>query len=49
MNIDVKIRRLEEQSEYYSLKLSTYKEVIEGKFTKQDLRYLIERIDNEIV
>lgn len=49
MNIDVKIKRLEDQSEYYQLKLSTYKEAIEGKFSKEDLRYLIQQIDNEII
>lgn len=49
MNIEVKIKRLEDQSEYYQLKLSTYKESIEGKFDKEDLRYLIQQIDNEIV
>lgn len=49
MNIDVKIKRLEDQSEYYKLKLSTYKETIEGKFSKEDLRYLIQQIDNEII
>jgi chaperonin cofactor prefoldin len=49
MNIDVRIKRLEDQSEYYQLKLSTYKETIEGKFSKEDLRYLIQQIDNEII
>lgn len=49
MNIKVKIKRYDNQSEYYDLKLSTYKESIEGKFTKEDLRYLIEQIDNEII
>ena len=49
MNIDVKIKRLEDQSEYYQLKLSTYKETIEGKFSKEDLRSLIQQIDNEII
>lgn len=49
MNIDVRIKRLEYQSEYYQLKLSTYKETIEGKFSKEDLRYLIQQIDNEII
>ena len=49
MNIEVKIRRNENQSEYYELKLSTYKESIEGKFSKEDLRYLIQQIDNEII
>ena len=49
MNIDVRIKRFEDQSEYYQLKLSTYKETIEGKFSKEDLRYLIQLIDNEII
>jgi len=49
MNINVRIKRLEDQSEYYQLKLSTYKETIEGKFSKEDLRYLIQQIDNEII
>jgi hypothetical protein len=49
MNISVKINRYDNQSEYYDLKLSTYKESIEGKFTKEDLRYLIQQIDNEII
>ena len=49
MNIAVKIKRHENQTEYYALKLSTYKESIEGKFSKEDLRYLIQQIDNEII
>lgn len=49
MNIEVKIKRQEDQSEYYQLKLSTYKESIEGRFSKEDLRYLIQQIDNEII
>tara|TARA_R100000541_G_scaffold59349_1_gene72950 strand:+ start:1068 stop:1217 length:150 start_codon:yes stop_codon:yes gene_type:complete len=49
MNISVKISRYKDQSEFYELKLSTYKDSIEGKFTKEDLRYLIQQIDNEII
>mgnify|MGYP000912627438 FL=1 len=49
MNISVKIRRYENQTEFYDLKLSTYKDTIEGKFSKEDLRYLIQQIDNEII
>ena len=49
MNISVKIRRYENQTEFYDLKLSTYKETIEGRFSKEDLRYLIQQIDNEII
>jgi hypothetical protein len=49
MDIEVKIKRNENQSEFYQLKLSTYKEKIEGKFSKEDLRYLIKQIENEIL
>ena len=49
MNIAVKIKRHENQTEYYDLKLSTYKETIEGKFSKEDLRYLIQQIDNRFL
>ena len=49
MNIEVKIKRQEGQSEYYQLKLNTYKDSIEGRFSKEDLRYLIQQIDNEII
>jgi|TARA_R110000824_G_scaffold5577_1_gene25730 hypothetical protein len=49
MNISVKIKRYENQTEFYELKLSTYKESIDGKFSKEDLRYLIQQIDNEIL
>tara|TARA_B100000768_G_C11204858_1_gene343388 strand:- start:376 stop:525 length:150 start_codon:yes stop_codon:yes gene_type:complete len=49
MNISVKISRYENQTEFYDLKLSTYKDTIEGKFSKEDLRYLIQQIDNEII
>jgi hypothetical protein len=49
MNISVKINRYKDQTEFYELKLSTYKDTIEGKFSKEDLRYLIQQIDNEII
>ncbi len=49
MNISVKINRYKDQTELGELKLSTYKDTIEGKFSKEDLRYLIQQIDNEII
>lgn len=49
MNINVKINRLDNKNERYDLSLKTYKESISGTFTKEDLRYLIQQIDNEIV
>ena len=49
MKISVKINRYKDQTEFYELKLSKYKDTIEGKFSKEDLRYLIQQIDNEII
>ena len=49
MNISVKIKNLDEKNERYDLSLKTYKDRITGTFNKEDLRYLIEKIDNAIV
>ena len=49
MKLDIKISRQEDSSEFYNIKLSTYKEVIETKVDKENLRYLIGKIDNEIL
>ena len=49
MNISVKIKNLDEKNERYDLSLKTYKDSITGTFNKEDLRYLIEKIDNAIV
>jgi len=49
MNIDVKITRISgTKNQKYDLNMSTYKESISGIFDKEDLRYLIQEIDNEI-
>ncbi len=50
MNIEVKIKRIEGTKNLrYDLTLKTYKESITGIFEKEDLRLLIQQIDNEIV
>lgn len=54
MKIDVKIERLEKRDaeglkDMYHLKMRTYKETIEGRFEKSDLRQLIETIDNALI
>jgi len=33
----------------YDIKISTYKSTIEGRFDKEDMRHLVEVIDNEII
>lgn len=51
MKIEVKINRREktkDESDMFDLKMSTYKQVIEGRFEKSELRELIETIDNAI-
>jgi hypothetical protein len=50
MNIDVKIDKLDNTKDTrYELSLKTYKESISGVFEKEDIRYLIQRLDNAIV
>ena len=50
MNIEVKVKRIEGSKNLrYDLTLKTYKESITGIFDKEDLRHLIQQIDNEIV
>jgi hypothetical protein len=49
MKLDIKIKQNEGSDEFYDIKLYTYKEVIETKIDKENLRYLIGKIDNTIV
>ena len=50
MNIEAKVKRLDNTKDTkYELTLKTYKESISGTFDKEDLRFLIQTIDNEIV
>ena len=50
MNIEAKIKRLDNTKDTkYELSLKTYKESISGTFDKEDLRLLIQTLDNEIV
>ena len=47
MKIDTKVQQLEKE-DYYYLKISNYKQFIEGNFSREELRHLIEVIDNAI-
>ena len=49
MKLDIRIKQDEGSDEFYDIKLFTYKEVIETKVDKENLRYLIGKIDNEIL
>jgi len=47
--IEVTIKRLESQDEYYNVTIKTYDQKIEAKIDKENARQIIEVIDNEIV
>ena len=47
--IDVKIERYEDSTEFYKLIIFTHNEKMEAKVDKENLRHLIEKIDNKIV
>ena len=49
MKLEIKIKQHEGSDEFYDIKLYTYKEVIETKVDKENLRYLIGQIDNTII
>ena len=53
MKVDVTIRPLGkkddvEEKDMFYMKISSYKEKIEGRFEKSELRHLIQKIDNAI-
>jgi hypothetical protein len=47
MKIDIKIKQLEKE-DYYYLRIANYKQLVEGNFSREELRNLIEVIDNAI-
>lgn len=47
MKINTVVKQLDKE-DYYYLKISNYKQHIEGNFSREELRQLIEVIDNEI-
>ena len=47
MKITTKITELE-KDDYYHLKIENYKQKIEGKFSREEIRHLIEILDNAI-
>jgi len=49
MKLEIKLEPKDNIGEKYHLKLWTYKESIETSIDKENLRYLIEKIDNEII
>tara|TARA_R110000772_G_scaffold89748_2_gene185776 strand:+ start:1540 stop:1686 length:147 start_codon:yes stop_codon:yes gene_type:complete len=48
MKITTTVNQLENKDDYYNLKIETYKDKVEGTFSREELRYLIEQIDNQI-
>ncbi|MBC8304205.1 MAG: hypothetical protein H8E55_51665 [Pelagibacterales bacterium] len=50
MNLEISIKKLDNTKDTkYDMSIKTYKESISGTFEKEDLRLLIQTIDNEIV
>ena len=47
MKINTKVEQLDKE-DYYYLKIENYKQKVEGKFSREELRNLIEVIDNAI-
>ena len=48
MNIRVKCEEVPNKDDYYDLSIASYKESINGRFERSELRHLIEIIDNSI-
>ena len=49
MKLEIKLESKDNIGEKYHLKLWTYKESIETSIDKENLRYLIEKMDNQII
>ena len=49
MKITTKVNQLENKDDYYELSIKSYKEEIKGTFSREELRHLIETIDNAIL
>lgn len=47
--IETKCERVEGSDEFYLITFSTYNEKIEAKVDKENLRYMIQTIDNAII
>lgn len=48
MDFKVKCTEVENKEDYYDLTISTYKDKIEGRFERSELRNMIEILDNSI-
>lgn len=49
MKITTKVKQLENKEDYYNLSIKSYKDEINGTFSREELRHLIETIDNAIL
>lgn len=49
MKIQTKCAELEDKPDYYKLSIKSYKEEVKGTFSREELRHLIEIIDNSIL
>ena len=49
MKITTKCTQVVDKADYYNLSIKSYKEEIKGTFSREELRNLIEIIDNSIL
>jgi hypothetical protein len=49
MKLDIKCNQIEDKEDYYNLSIKSYKDEIKGTFSREELRNLIEIIDNSIL
>lgn len=48
MVLTIKCKEIENREDYYFLEISSYKQKIEGRFERSELRKLLEQIDESI-
>lgn len=49
MKLNIKVKQLDQKEDYYDLSIKSYKDEINGTFSREELRNLIEVIDNAIL
>ena len=47
--IETTVKRYQDDDEHYLITFKTHNEILEAKVDKENLRYMIEKIDNEIL
>ena len=48
MEIKSKVKEVLNKEDFYDIEIKTYKQSIEGRFERSEVRHLIEQLDNAI-